>query len=499
MVPKRRAYEYRAKKVAAVTIPALFPPEGHDGEDTLRTPYQSVGARGVNNLSSKLLLTLLSSTAPFFRMRVDPSSEQALEANKSFKTEIETAFSRYERTVMEDVEAKGDRVVVFETLKHLIVAGNALMYQSPEGLKLFRLNRYVTRRDPMGTPLEIAVKETFEPASLPENVREIVSGIASVASAVPSDKPGNKTIDVYTHIMRKAKQWFVYQEVKGIRIPGSESQFPLDKTSWHALRLTRVDGEDYGRGYAEEYLGDLNSLEGLSKAIVEGAAAAAKVLFLVKPNGTTRAKTLATAPNAAIREGNADDVTVLQVNKFADFRTARETMSKIEDRLQFAFLVTAAIQRDAERVTAEEIRLMAQELDAGLGGVFSILTQEFQLPYVRRKIAMLERKGVLPRLPKDKVRVVIVTGLEALGRSQDGNRLITFLRTLSETLGPEVMQKRINVGEAVARLALSEGIDTNGLIRSDDEVAALEQQAQQQQLIQTAAPQAVAAGGKLLV
>ena len=83
MVPKRRAYEYRAEKVAAVTIPALFPPEGHDGEDTLRTPYQSVGARGVNNLSSKLLLTLLSSTAPFFRMRVDPSSEEALEANNT--------------------------------------------------------------------------------------------------------------------------------------------------------------------------------------------------------------------------------------------------------------------------------------------------------------------------------------------------------------------------------------------------------------------------------
>ena len=57
--------------------------------------------------------------------------------------------------------------------------------------------------------------------------------------------------------------------------------------------MIRVDGEDYGRSYVEEYLGDLVSLEGLTKAIVEGASASAKTLFMVSPNGTTRAKALA--------------------------------------------------------------------------------------------------------------------------------------------------------------------------------------------------------------
>ena len=93
--------------------------------------------------------------------------------------------------------------------------------------------------------------------------------------------------------------------------------------------MIRVDGEDYGRSYVE-HLGDLVSLEGLTKAIVEGAICICKTLFMVSPNGTTRAKAIAESENGSIIEGNANDVSVLQVGKFPDFRVAQETMMKIE-------------------------------------------------------------------------------------------------------------------------------------------------------------------------
>ena len=48
----------------------------------------------------------------------------------------------------------------------------------------------------------------------------------------------------------------------------------------------------------------------MTKAIVEGSAAAAKVLFMVNPNGTTRAKTLSESPNGAIVQGSEGDVSV---------------------------------------------------------------------------------------------------------------------------------------------------------------------------------------------
>ena len=45
--------------------------------------------------------------------------------------------------------------------------------------------------------------------------------------------------------------------------------------------MVRIDNEDYGRSYCEEFIGDLKSLEGLTEAMVEAAAATSKVVFLV--------------------------------------------------------------------------------------------------------------------------------------------------------------------------------------------------------------------------
>ena len=55
----RDAFLQRGRDAAELTIPTLLPPEGHSGSTVYQTPYQGVGARGVNNLASKLLLALL--------------------------------------------------------------------------------------------------------------------------------------------------------------------------------------------------------------------------------------------------------------------------------------------------------------------------------------------------------------------------------------------------------------------------------------------------------
>lgn len=486
MTPVRDSYLRRARKASKLTIPSIVPPDGHSHSTELPTPFQGLGARGVNNLASKLVLTVQPPNSPSFRLGIAPKHADQLETDAEFKAEVDKALSTYERTVQQDIEASGDRIAAHEAFKHLLVAGNVLMFVAPEGTRLFHLDRYVVRRDGMGRPLEIVVKESFDHASLPENVQPLVAGTTPGVAGPTTEK----TVDVYTHIMRKAKQWFIYQEVQGQRVPDSEGQYPLDKTPWLPLRLVRVDGEDYGRGYVEEYLGDLQSLEALSKAIVEGSAAAAKVLFLVKPHGTTSKKTVAEAPNGAIRDGNADDVSTIQLDKFADFRTARETMSRIEDRLAFAFLLNSAVQRQGERVTAEEIRYMAQELEDALGGIYSVLAMDYQLPYINRKIISLQKVGALPRLPKGVVRVQITTGLEALGRGHDRNKLVGYVDDLNK-LGPDVLKQEVHTDVLAKRLAISAGIDTEGLLKTPDEKAAEQRQNQTAAITDKVAPELV--------
>lgn len=479
LIGKRDPFLRRGRDAAKLTIPSLLPPDAHSGHDKLPTPFQGLGARGVNNLASKLLLALMPPNSPFFRFTIDDFTLEELTQQEGLRAEVEAALGKIERAVMQEIEAQAIRVSVGEALKQLLVAGNVLLYVAPEGgLKVFRLDRYIVRRDPMGNVLEIIVQESVSPEALPEEIRKKLKDV---------DKSGkDKTVDMYTRVYLEKDDWKIYQEVKGEKIPGTDGTYPKDKSPWIPLRFSKIDGEDYGRGYVEEYYGDLRSLEALTKAIVEGSAAAAKVLFFVNPNGVTQQRTITESENGAVRTGDAKDVSVLQLEKFADFRIAYETIETISQRLSFAFLLNTAVQRGGERVTAEEIRYMAGELEDALGGVYSILSQEFQLPLVTRLVFQLERKKKIPTLPKGVVKPTITTGLEALGRGHDLNKLDVFIGGVLQTFGSEVVSQYLNVGDYLTRRGTALGIDMKGLVRSEEEVRQSQQQAamaQSQQML----------------
>jgi len=494
----RDPYIRRARAAADLTIPFLVPPNSAGGSTEYNQPFQSIGARGVNNLSSKLLLALLPPNSPFFRLVIDKyeldKASEGEAQDPNLKTELEKALSEVERAVQAEVETSAIRVGVFEALKQLIVAGNTLLYVPDKGgLRVFNLDRYTCKRDPMGNVQSIIVKESVDPDVLPVSVKE---QIEEAGEQVTTSTHNQKSVDVYTAIYRDEKKWVVRQEVADINIAEAEGEYPLDKNPWMPLRYTRIENENYGRGFIEEYMGDLTSLEGLTQAIVEASAAAAKVLFLVNPNGTTRPRILATSPNGAIVSGNAQDVTVLQMEKFADLRVAQETVEQIKERLGFAFLMNSSIQRSGERVTAEEIRYMAQELEDVLGGVYSILAQEFQMPLVNRLMDRMGKAGRLPELPKKIIKTTIVTGLEALGRGHDLNKLDSFVAGASQLLG-EQFTSHVNIADYLKRRATSLGIDAEGLIKSEEELQQEQEQAQQQQMMQSMGPQAVNAAGKM--
>jgi len=387
---------------------------------------------------------------------------------------------------MNEIEISNDRVAMFEALKHLIVGGNVLLYLTDDGLKVYPLSKFVCKRDAVGNVLEIITQESVSPNALSSEFLEQIKKKENY-----DEKTMDSDLDIYTYVRRVNDDFMWYQECKGEKIPGTDGRSKVDVSPWITLRFVRIDGEDYGRGYVEEYRGDLISLEALMQAVIEGAAASAKILFLVNPNGITRAATLAKAPNGAIREGSAADISVMQVGKAADFSVSQAVMQTITGRLEYAFLMARSVQRDAERVTAAEVTMMANELENSLGGIYSILTQEFQLPYLKRRMHMLVRSGKAPKLPENLVKPKIVTGVQGLGRGNDRNKLIEFIGTVSQALGPDIMRQYMNVDEAIKRLATSIGIDTANLVKTQEEIQAEMEAMQQQQLIQSLGPAAL--------
>ena len=117
----RENFLNRARECSELTLPAVLPDDSMTHSSELYTPYQSVGARGVNNLASKLLLLLLPPNQPFFRLVTKGETKEQIEQTPEMKTEIERGLAKIEREVMSEIEQLAIRVPVFEALKHLII------------------------------------------------------------------------------------------------------------------------------------------------------------------------------------------------------------------------------------------------------------------------------------------------------------------------------------------------------------------------------------------
>jgi hypothetical protein len=483
-----------ARDCAALSVPYLLTPTGVVNGQKLPTPWQSMGAKGVNVMASKLMLSLFPVNATFFKLQIndgklslDPSLSAAV------KSEIDLSLSKMERVVMQNIAESQDRVILHQAMKHLIVTGNALVYMGSKGVKLYPLDRFVVVRDGEGNPTEVVTVESIDRQFLPEEFQteqaRNVNDVADNTSAPSVDVTvGENEAAVYTWAKLKDGQWRWRQEAEGKILPDSLGKAPKNTTPWLPLRFNVVDGEDYGRGRIEEYLGDLKSLEGLMQAMVEGSAAAAKVVFLVSPAATVKPSTLAKAGNGAIIQGRAEDVTAVQVSKQADFSSAYQMIQSLTQRLSEAFLILTV--RQSERTTAEEIRATQQELNEQLGGIYGNLTVELVRPYLQRKLFTLQRSKELPQLPKGIVYPTIIAGLEGIGRGQDRESLMMFLQTISQALGPEAMAQYIDPEEAVKRLAAAQGIDTLKLVKTADMRQQEQQKAQQMQMTQSLMGQA---------
>ena len=486
----------RAEVCSELTIPSLITPDGFSNTSKLYSPFQSVGARGVNNLASKLLLLLLPPNSPFFRLKIAGKAKEELEENKEMKTQVEQSLAIIEKEVSAKIETLALRVSVFEALKHLIVGGNVLTYLPKKGnMRVYPLSQYVIERDGSGNVLEIVILEKASVLSLGKEIAEEVI-------QHPEYKK-DEDIELYTHIYKlENDEFYICQEVQGIKIPSSIGTFKKDRMPYQALRMVRIDNENYGRSYVEEFKGDLQSLESLSQALVESAAASSKIVFMVRPNSVTRKKDLATTRNGDIITGSAEDVTVLQAQKQYDLQVVQQAVQKLEERMSYSFLLHTAIQRDAERVTAQEIRYMAEQLETAMGGIYSLLSQEFQLPLVSILMKRMEQANEIPTLPKGTVEPTIITGIEALGRGNDLQKLREFVAEIGNLaqINPQVVQA-LNPDDLIKRIAIGLGIDTDGLLKSPEQLAeeqaAQEQQMQEQQMMQMAEKAVPAVAGNL--
>ena len=494
----RQNYVDAAIESAKFTLPPLFLDTDEDQTNELkhryRTPDSSIGASGLNNLSSTLLLAVFPSNVPFFRQNLTSNFMKRLEeqqgANaKPLKAEIEQSLRKVENTALEILEGGSTRADLYEILRQYLL-GQVLIYQNPKdnSVRGFKLNQYVNVRAGDGKVLRYIIQEFIDPANLSEKIQEEAE---ITAEMLKPSKTAPVRIGMYTDVrLVKKGHWETIQEINGHIIESTRQKFRDDSMPYYDIAFNRILGQQYGSGFIEGLLGDLKAINGLTRSINEGALISARTVFGVNPSSTTSPEELLDTPNGGYIRAQPTDVFAIRVEKNSDYASAFNALSELKGSINVAFMSQFAARRDAERVTAAEFTELAEEINEALGGAFSRLSVELQAPLARLTLKFMRRKNMIKKdIDSSNItKTTIITGISALGRGNDKARINGLLNDLqlAAGVGFQTIASKFDEDELALRMVNSNSINASGLLKSEDqqqqEATAAQQQDSAQQL-----------------
>lgn len=461
----------RAERYAGWTLPQIFPAEDRVVDEEMQHDYQSVGAQCVTNLANKVMMTLFQPSKPFFKLELDQEVQtQVMSTMNLTPADIEEALAETERESMKKLNQIGSRVATTEAVTQLIITGNALLYTPMTSQsQVYSLRDYIVKRDLRGNVVKLILREV-----------KTVDGLSDELAALAMQEGYSETdeVTIYTGIQRvEDDKYVVWQELEDICYCHKKvGVYTKDKLPWLPLTWNLVRGADYGTGLVENYAGDFHALSTIAEAIIDFTTVATDVKTLVDPMGQTDVNKISQAPSGSYVYGKEEDLHTYtaDVANITDF--LEKQFNAIERRLGIAFLLNSSVTRDAERVTKAEIRMQVMELENSLGGVYSRLARDLQLPLAKRLIAEADPvfAGIEP---------TIVAGLDSLSRNNELDSIRAFMADLEMFANvPDDVRARLDLHSAMQVLGAGHGVDYKKLMKTEKKFEEDKLKSQQQAL-----------------
>lgn len=469
----RRTLLSRCEHYSGLTLPYVMVPENvKDGEYELRYDHHSVGAQAVNHLANKIMLGLFQPGYPFFKLELPAEEQQKLVNEGIDKSILEQSLAIGEQEAVKEM-AKGQmRPQLFESLKQLIILGNSLPVFRKDNFELVNFRDYVVRRSKTGTVLEMVVRSKMTFAELEPKAQQEVAKAGIVKEATDE-------VTHYYWIARDRKgKYQVTQWVERVQLNDSDftsSYASYDELPWQPQAWVLPAGWHYGVGLVEEYVGDLTTITEYAESLSDGAALASVWRFLVNPTSQVRPEDITHGENGDALPGTQSDITVMQSDVSNNMTVVQTIQQEVIQRFSRGFLLMSSVTRDAERVTAAEIRTLANELETGLGGAYSRLSSTYQSP-----LATFLLKGSGIEIKGTKLRPVILTGFDALSRAAELERVQLFLQDVANiTSLPPQIQDWLKLGPILRSLAANRHLTSDDYINNEQQVQEAQQRRQE--------------------
>lgn len=484
-----------AREYARWTLPGMFPDTGTKSIE-LQLAKDSIGAQAVNHLSNKVVSTLFPPQRMFFRLHITQEMRemvtsalamQAQQGNPGGQNDTVAAVSRAlagveqelagaEKKASEYMDMVQYRPQAVNAAKLMIITGNALEFHPPgKPVQIYNLYDYCIVRDLSGEVVEIMTKECKAFETFNPNVQDQIRQVRVKDSRQYRDKDD---VTIYTRVvLEEDGKYHVYQSADLVVLDTVGAVFTKDTLPWIPLTWNLIRGEDYGRGLVAEYAGAFHAINTLAGSLLNIVAITGDIKFFVNPASLVDIPTLNASPPGSYHPGKEGDVTVVAMDALNKAQFIMGMIERYEKQIAQAFLLNSAVTRQAERVTAEEIRLQANELETSNGGIYSRLAGTWQVALANILLHQTDfdgaAYGIVPR---------VITGMDSLSRQGELDSLQMFLQYLGllNTV-PEDARQRIDLSALMALIGTNMQVDYKGFLKSEAQLKAEQEQAMQQQ------------------
>lgn len=473
----------RMEQYARWSLPTIFADhEIRSGKQvSVQRDYQSVGALLVNQLASKMASLLFPANQSFFRLDSSVSSALMAESLGVSQDDLANSMSQLENTAYRRIFLKASYNHIVQLLKLLIVTGNALLYRDSKGTNLhtYNVRQYSVLRDGAGKVLDMVLKERIAVQDIPVGVREKFEG-----------RDRFDQVTLWTRITREAREntdvFVMTQQVDSHDVAYRE-EVPAAICPYIPVTWNLLTGENLGRGLVEDYAGDFAKLSELSEALALYQIEACRVLNMVKPGSGSDIDTMAESESGAWVSGDPTTAAAYEAGDYNKIQALSADLQLVFQRLSPAFMY-GGNTRDAERVTAEEIRQQAEEANQALGGVYSAIADGLHIPLAHILCWEVEPSFVVEVI-KGGVTLSVLTGVAALGRSSDVSKLLQAAQALSVIM-PVFTQvsKRIDTEKVLTAVLQGFGLNADEYYKSEEQL-----KQEQAALAQQTSPQGVGA------
>lgn len=424
----------RVREYARWTVPtAVAEVESTGQRSHVEGDFQSEGALLVTTLASKLVGLLFPTSHPFMRINIGEISEGEIEAGGASSTEVAGKLADTEQQASSRIFMNSSYSQVQEAMVSLIVTGNACVYRDTvEGRTVsYNLPSFATKRDGRGFVVDALVKERTFFGSLDKKAQEKLR-----KAQRGRFKPGEEykiALDMYTRVLRSPRGgvvgYEVSTEIEGVRV-GTPGWYRERECPWMFPVWRLVSGENYGRGLVETHAGGMGRLSVIGEALTLYTVESLKIVNLAGLSSASDIEALNRANNGEWVPANPGDVQAFESGATGKIQAVQAMLESQFNRLAPAFMY-AGPTRDAERITAYELRQQALEAENSLGGAYSALADGFQLPLGYLLIGEVNQELLDALATTTDSSVSLTTGINALGRANEVQSLLTAIQTVA--------------------------------------------------------------------